>query len=178
MAVVSAFTIIRCISLFHVTLAFFFLTSPRTIADQNVVFLLGESMKLVNPGNSNGMLDRLLISKKPTPSVFNKPSAATAFIALILAFLGITDLTAVSMPEEYAEIYWGTQTPVRLLFLFIITGYTYMFKEGGILTATGGNYKLSAGDNLKNSVVFTWSFLELSAWFWVQAHRINFFIMS
>lgn len=42
-----------------------------------------------------------------------------------------------------------------------------MFKEGGILTATGGNYKLSAGDNLKNSVVFTWSFLELSAWFWV-----------
>jgi hypothetical protein len=50
MAIVSAFAIIRCISLFHVTLAFFFLTSPRTIADQNVVFLLGESMKLVNPG--------------------------------------------------------------------------------------------------------------------------------
>lgn len=113
------------------------------------MFLLGESMKL------------------PTPSVFNKPSAATAFIALILAFLGIIDLTAVSMPEEYAEIYWGTQTPVRLLFLFIITGYTYMFKEGGILAATGGNYKPRAGDNLKNSVVFTWSFLELSAWFWV-----------
>ena len=79
------------------------------------------------------------------------------------------------MPEEYAEIYWGTQIPVRLLFLFIITGYTYMFKEGGILAATGGNYKLTAGDNLKNSVVFTWGFLELSAWFWVQALRINFF---
>jgi len=79
------------------------------------------------------------------------------------------------MPEEYAEIYWGTQTPVRLLFLFIITGYTYMFKEGGILAATGGNYKPRAGDNLKNSVVFTWGFLELSAWFWVQALHISFF---
>ncbi|OCL15316.1 hypothetical protein AOQ84DRAFT_329620 [Glonium stellatum] len=149
MAIVSAFTIIRCIALFHATLAFFFLTSPRTIADQNVVFLLGEAMKL------------------PTPSAFNKPSAATAFIAVILAFLGIADLTAVSMPEEFAEIYWGTQTPVRLSFLFIITGYTYMFKDDGIFAAKAAKYKPAAGDNLKNSIVFTWGFLELSAWFWV-----------
>jgi hypothetical protein len=47
MAVFSAFTIIRSISLFHLTLAYFFLVSPKTIADQNVVFLFGESMRLV-----------------------------------------------------------------------------------------------------------------------------------
>ncbi|OCK74821.1 hypothetical protein K432DRAFT_409550 [Lepidopterella palustris CBS 459.81] len=149
MAIISAFSIIRALSLFHLTLAFYFLTSPKTIANQNVVFLLGESMRL------------------PTPTVFFKPSAATAFTAVILAFLAISDLTAVSLPEEYAYIYWGTQTPVRLVFLFAITGYTYMFKEGGIFAAKGLGYTPGAGEHLKNSVVFTWGFLELATWFWV-----------
>ncbi len=49
MALISATTIIRTLSLFHLTLAFFFLTSPRTIADQNLVFILGEAMGLVRP---------------------------------------------------------------------------------------------------------------------------------
>lgn len=47
MAVLSALTLIRVFSLFHITLAFYILTSPRVIADQNIVFLLGESMHLV-----------------------------------------------------------------------------------------------------------------------------------
>lgn len=47
MAIVSAFTMIRSLSLFHITLAFFFLTAPRMIADQNLVYILGESMKVV-----------------------------------------------------------------------------------------------------------------------------------
>lgn len=47
MAILSAFTLIRSISLFHITVAYLFLTAPRIIADQNVVFILGESMRLV-----------------------------------------------------------------------------------------------------------------------------------
>jgi Increased loss of mitochondrial DNA protein 1 len=47
MAVVNANTIIRSLSLFHITLGFFFLTSPATIADQTLVFVLGEAMGLV-----------------------------------------------------------------------------------------------------------------------------------
>ncbi|KAF2474890.1 uncharacterized protein BDR25DRAFT_340567 [Lindgomyces ingoldianus] len=148
MGVVSAFTIIRALSFFHITLAFFFLTNPKIIADQNVVFLLGESMQL------------------PTPRDFNKPSAATAFIALLFAFLAISDLTSLSMSEEVAESYWGTQTPVRLVFLFAVTGYTYIFKEGGAF-AERGQHSFQSGDDLKNSIVFTWGFLELATWFWV-----------
>ena len=64
-----------------------------------------------------------------------------------------------------AESYWGTQTPVRLAFFFALTGYTYAFKEGGMFARQP--YTLNAGDNLKNSIVFSWGFLELSAWFWV-----------
>ncbi|KAF2809896.1 uncharacterized protein BDZ99DRAFT_386586 [Mytilinidion resinicola] len=147
MALFSAFTLIRCIALFHITLAYFFLVSPKTLADQNVVFLLGESMRLdIPPG-------------------FAVPTAATAFLAIILALFGISDLAAVSLPDEYARIYWGTQVPVRLLFLFGITGYTYMFKEGGVLAPK--NYRGGVGDHLKNAMVFTWGFVELSVWFWV-----------
>lgn len=47
MAIISAFTLVRAISLFHITAAYFFVVAPKIIADQNVVFILGESMKLV-----------------------------------------------------------------------------------------------------------------------------------
>jgi hypothetical protein len=47
MALISAATIITSLSLFHITLAFFFLTSPGAIADQTLVFIIGEAMGLV-----------------------------------------------------------------------------------------------------------------------------------
>lgn len=48
MGLLSPYTLIRTLSLFHLTAAWFFLSSPNTIADQNVVFMLGESMGLVS----------------------------------------------------------------------------------------------------------------------------------
>lgn len=47
MALVSAYTIIRALALFHVTLAVFMLRNPRMVAEQNIVFVLGEAMQLV-----------------------------------------------------------------------------------------------------------------------------------
>lgn len=86
---------------------------------------------------------------------------------MLLAFLGISDLTALSMSEEAVDAYWGTQTPVRLAFLFGLTGYAYAFKPGGIL----GSTTKGAGDHLKNSVVFAFGFIELTVWFWVCRGR-------
>ncbi len=63
--------------------------------------------------------------------------------------------------------YWGTQAPVRLTFLFALTGYTYTFKEGGMFAPRTADYKMSAGASLNNSVIFAWGFFELVAWFWV-----------
>ncbi len=48
MGLFSAFTLIRAISLFHITIAYFFLTAPKMVADQNVVYMLGESLRLVS----------------------------------------------------------------------------------------------------------------------------------
>lgn len=64
--------------------------------------------------------------------------------------------------------FWGSQAPVRLAFLFALTGYTYMSKEGGIFAPRGIDYRMKAGAGLNNSIVFTWGFLELAAWFWVS----------
>lgn len=52
MALITGSTIIRSLSLFHITLAFFFLTNPKTISDQTVVFIMGEAMGLVRPSLS------------------------------------------------------------------------------------------------------------------------------
>jgi hypothetical protein len=66
------------------------------------------------------------------------------------------------------DAYWGAQNPVRLVFLFALTGYTFLFKEGGMFgPARGLGRSLGPGSYLKNSVVFSWGFIELSVWFWI-----------
>ncbi|KAJ9645185.1 hypothetical protein H2199_003190 [Coniosporium tulheliwenetii] len=161
MAVFSSMTIVRALSIFHLTVAFFLLTSPRTISEQNLVYLLGESMRLVhNP---------LPLPSPPLPSstlpLHQVP--LTAFLAVLFAFLGLSDFTAASMPSELSIPFFTSQAPVRLLFLFMVTSYTYLFKRGGMFAGQGLAYKPGVGEELKNGVVFTWGFLELTAWFWV-----------
>lgn len=97
----------------------------------------------------------------------DKPSEASAFLALILAFLGISDLTAASMEEGIAIQYWLANVPVRLTFLFVVTGYVYLFKENGVF-GSGSAAKASIGEPLQNSMVFSWGFMEIAVWFWVS----------
>lgn len=48
MALITSFTLIRVLAVLHITMGFYFMTAPRQIADQNMIILLGESMKLVS----------------------------------------------------------------------------------------------------------------------------------
>lgn len=71
MGLISAFTLIRAVSLFHITAAYFFLTAPKILSDQNVVFILGESMRIVGDVQTCKMRIELLIlfaSHTPVPS--------------------------------------------------------------------------------------------------------------
>ncbi|KAJ0296026.1 hypothetical protein COL516b_011986 [Colletotrichum fioriniae] len=168
MAIISAKTIITSLSLFHVTLAYFFLTNPATIADQAMVYVLGESM---------GM---------PHARSFENKSPALAFLAAVLGILGISDLVTLSMPEEVWLIYhWGTQAPTRMVMSFGFVLYTFLFGPSSPLyggTSKGGSrfahpsvqsnnprYTPSTwgGDGLKNRVFLTFAFLEMLCWFWV-----------
>lgn len=187
MAIISSTSIIGALSLFHLSLSYFLLTSPSTIVNQSLVFILGASMQLVSPSDSFLPKDpvfRLVtlysynnfcniyrclspnIFAQPTPPSFSVASPSTALAALILAFLGMTDLTACSLPEEISSYYWGSQAPIRCTFFFALTGYAYAFKPKG--PVRGVPRQSSPWDSLNTSVVFTWGFLEMISWFWVS----------
>ncbi|KAM0280557.1 hypothetical protein ACHAQH_004002 [Verticillium albo-atrum] len=162
MALISTRTIITSLCFFHMTLGFYFLTSPSTIADQGLVFVLGGSM---------GM---------PSDRAFESRSAPLAFVAALLIFMGISDLMTLSMPEEISLLYyWGTQAPLRLsialgfVFYTLIAGPSSpLYRDGSMRDAVRSHnphYTPSAwgGDGLKNGVFFTFMFVEMVSWFWV-----------
>jgi len=148
MAVISGATIITSISLFHITLAFFFLTSPESLGDQTLVFIIGESMGL------------------PHASAFDKKSPPLAFLAAVLFVVGVTDLISVSLPEEISQYHWGSQAPVRLTLFGALAVYSYAFSSTSPLYASHAYEASGWGEGLKNRLVFTFAFLEMITWFW------------
>jgi hypothetical protein len=126
----------------------------------------------------NRLANRLFadLALQPHATSLDKPNDASAFIAVILAFLGIADITGASLTEEVALEYWLSNVPVRLLFLFGLTGYVYLFKDDGIFGSTSILRKTGPGDLIRNSLVFTWAFMETATWFWVSIGRDNIVI--
>lgn len=60
MPLIASKTIITSVSLFHLTIGFFFLTNPHAINDQTLVYVLGESMGMVRPSRYRGETTRNL----------------------------------------------------------------------------------------------------------------------
>ncbi|KAG9248308.1 increased loss of mitochondrial DNA protein 1 [Calycina marina] len=149
MGIISGATIITSLSLFHITIAFFFLTSPHTMADQTLVWLIGSAMGM--PGDRS----------------FETKSAPLALLSAVLFVMGVSDLVAISLPEEISSHHWGSQAPVRLIVFFIICVYSHGFSDSSPLYTNSTYTPSSWGEGLKNNVVFTWAFLEMLTWFWV-----------
>ncbi|KAK3321952.1 increased loss of mitochondrial DNA protein 1 [Apodospora peruviana] len=164
MALISCKTILTSLCLFHITLGYFFLTSPSSIADQAMVYLLGESMGL------------------PHVRSFETQSPANAFLGIILAIFGVSDLVTLSRDEFDVIEHWGIQAPLRLLITFFLTLYTFFFSASSPLYASkermmahpsahhaNPNYVPAGwgGDALKNRVFFTFMFVETVSWLWV-----------
>jgi hypothetical protein len=120
-------------------------------------------------------------------SSFSVPSAPLAFCSLVLALFGLSDFvsaTSLAGADAYegglSTAYWSSQALVRLLFFFGISGYVYIGRpeHGTHLGDIGMEAEDLAGglmgaektgtDLIKNSVVFTWAFLEMLLWFWVE----------
>jgi len=85
---------------------------------------------------------------------------------MIFALLGLSDLTATALPDEIGNSYWGTQAPVRLSFFFLVTGYSWVTKPGGLFSRVTLAERYAQVGLLNNSVIFTWAFLETMVWFW------------
>ncbi|KAK8055759.1 hypothetical protein PG993_000986 [Apiospora rasikravindrae] len=153
MALISAKTILTSLSLFHITLAFFFFTNPETIAEQALVYLLGEAM---------GM---------PMTTKFNLPPPVTSLLAMILLLVGLSDILSLSLPEEIWLVHhWGAQAPLRFLFFAVVLAGPRRPGAGGIMSrpvAAAGTGSGGGWDGLRNRVVFTLAFMEMLSWFWV-----------
>ena len=89
MGFLSPYTLIRTVSIFHLSAAYFFLASPRKLVDQNVVFMLGESMRLVRQDQLQETKCRTNQTPQPHITTMDTPSEASAFIAVLLVFLGV-----------------------------------------------------------------------------------------
>ncbi|EGS24085.1 uncharacterized protein CTHT_0000160 [Thermochaetoides thermophila DSM 1495] len=177
MALISARTIITSLSLFHLTLAFFFLTNPAAVSDQAVVYLLGESMGL------------------PHSRSFDAQSPSLAFLAVILGLFGLCDLVTLSLPDEICIVHhWGVQAPLRLTISLLLSAYSFFlspsspffytspkdfppytsdtrapFAHPSVHHATHNPAYIPSGwggDALKNRVFFTFMFVETMGWFW------------
>ncbi|KFY28540.1 hypothetical protein V493_02879 [Pseudogymnoascus sp. VKM F-4281 (FW-2241)] len=103
----------------------------------------------------------------PNVRAFDSPSAPLAFLGATLAIWGLSDLVAVSQPEEITNHYWSSQAPIRLVLFFALAGYSYLFSAKSPMYKTSGYISSSWGEGLKNRVLFTWAFVEMITWFWV-----------
>jgi hypothetical protein len=164
MALISARTIITSVSLFHLTLAYFFLTNPSSINEQALVFMMGESM---------GM---------PLARGFESQSSPLALVAVVLIFIGFSDLVSLSMPDEVCLVFhWGTQAPIRSFLSLGFVAYIFLFGPSSPLydkssrgpmthpSAHNPAYRPAGwgGDTLKNRLFFTFIFIETMTWFWI-----------
>lgn len=150
MAIFSGSSLIRTLSLFHLTLSYYLLTAPSTLSDQNLVFMLGAAMDMPQP-----------------PPSLSIASSSTSLAGILLALLALSDFTNSNLPEEVASYLWSSQAPVRLAFFFGLTGFSYLAKTAGKDGIVGKERQGMRG-SICNSFVFTWAFLELLAWFYVS----------
>ncbi|RWA09436.1 hypothetical protein EKO27_g5653 [Xylaria grammica] len=162
MALISASTILTSLCLFHITLAYFFYTNPHAIADQALVWVLGEAV---------GM---------PQIQSFSTPSPTSSFLAVTLFLVGLSDLTTLSMPEEIWLVhYWGAQAPVRIVLFGCLTLFTYLTAPPASSTSPSMPSRLSShhyppaygpanggSEGLRNRVFFAFTLLEFLSWFW------------
>ena len=110
----------------------------------------------------------------PPPSELTLSSFGTGLAAIFLTLLAISDLTASALPEEISTLYWSSLAPIRLVFFFGLTGWAYLGKSGleddfsvpdqSPLTVASVGIR----EMMCNSFVFSWGFLEMLIWFWVE----------
>lgn len=108
----------------------------------------------------------------PAPGTFGKtPTSSTAFAALILMVLAISDLAATTLPVFAYDEFWSVMAPTRTLVFMGLSGWVYANGRGldadGIGSLGLGRGKRYGGE-LVNGLVFSWAFVEMSLMFWVR----------
>lgn len=162
MPLLSSAILLRTVSLYHLTLAFYLLTSPSIISTHPLVSILGASLNIppAIPTHYSASSSLSLSSS----SALSSPNAATGLLAIVFAYWSLTDFTAAGLRDEVYHEFWGAQTPMRMVFLFILEAWMYLTKPDYTAVTRG---KGGVAEWIRNDVVFSWGFIELVWMFWV-----------
>ena len=149
----SSLTLIKIHSATLLPIAYYLLTSPSNLSDQNLVFMLGEAMGIPQPhppsysshSSSSATTSSPLSSSSSSSTLFSEPNAATTLAGLLVSLLAISDLTALAaLDEDNAIRWWSTAVLWRVAFFFGVVGSSYGFGSGLI----GGSSSSSLGGGL------------------------------
>jgi len=162
MPLLSSTILLRTLSLYHLTLSYYLLTTPRLLTTHSLVSILGASMS-IPPA-----VPTRTLATSAASSILTTPNAGTGLLALVFAYTAVSDLAAAGLRADVFHEFWGLQAPLRMAFFLGLEAWVYL---GSKMAGDGQGMvmgKTSGVDWLRNDVVFTWGFVEMVWLFWVS----------
>lgn len=102
----------------------------------------------------------------------------SALVAVLLAYISVTDIVAANLHEEIFFFHWSAQAPVRAMFFFGLTAWSFVdgpegFRKVSKVLAGRQSGLVSSGPGreeggLGSGVVFVFGFIMVMWWFWVS----------
>lgn len=155
MAIISSTLVLRTNALLHLYASWLLITHPSVLPTQNLVLLLGNSMRLPDPSGSS----------------FSNAGAASALAGLAIAIMAVSDLIATFVPLIAYDEHWSAVAPLRGTAYLLLSTWIYWTGQqppGSFGTKSPLSPK-GWGDELKNSLVFSWTFVQMTVMFWVSS---------
>ncbi|KAL1965629.1 hypothetical protein VTN77DRAFT_5306 [Rasamsonia byssochlamydoides] len=192
MAFFSSKTLIQAHALFLFILAVYLTKSPDVITDSDLVFMLGEAMKIdVSPTFSrpqspfaicgillvaDALVDLIVVTKVPqineTMGRMDALNSRSSRLSPSASLSRVNPLTT-RVAALYSEI-WTLLAASRFCLFFAVSFFIYQSKPGAWGFDAEGRYGSRSGgeaasglDQLKNRVVFTYGFMEMMFWLWI-----------
>ncbi|KAJ5385281.1 Increased loss of mitochondrial DNA protein 1 [Penicillium concentricum] len=187
MVFISSKTLIQAHAVFLLVIAGYLIKSPEVITDCDLVFMMGEALKIDFPSLSSpqqspftfcailifveAMIDLVLLSNIPFHEALDE--ALPYIRPLRNGNLPAEDLQVLQQLPEYITksltIYWSVWIAVAAARFGVYAGIAFFIYQGrGDHMAS--SYTSAAGigglDRLKNRVVFSFAFFEMMFWFW------------
>ncbi|KAJ5947037.1 hypothetical protein N7466_000052 [Penicillium verhagenii] len=187
MVLLSSKTLIQAHAVFMVVIAGYLIKSPEKITDSNIVFMMGETLRVDFPPSTSpltspfvfcaififteALVDIFLLASLP----FDALDEATPYIRpLRNPNLASEDLRALEkLPHYIAKsltVYWNVWVNVAMARVAVyasIAVFIYSSKGSFVASTYTSAATAASFDRLKNRAVFTFGFLEMMVWFWI-----------
>ncbi|KOS48145.1 hypothetical protein ACN38_g882 [Penicillium nordicum] len=187
MVLISSKTLIQAHAVFLVVIAGYLVKSPEVITDCDLVFMMGEALKIDFPSLSSpqqspftfcailifieALVDLVLLSNIPYHEALDE--ALPYIRPLRNGNLPAEDLQVLQRLPEYITksltIYWSVWIAVAACRFGAYAGIAfYIYQSRGDHLASSYTSAAAIGglDRLKNRVVFSFAFFEMMFWFW------------